>query len=146
MFNLFYQSRCNSQHNAGGDLYDSLITWRIFTLTTDIPYKLQNSRVSDYGHDLDLLVTAHWLHVSYPKTSGCRDKFVPLRPTYINIHVTLLKAISTPHTACMPSTLISTHHTLWGFKWDWDSSRLINDYESQRLSFQVSKLKLRCKN
>ena len=52
MFNLFDQSRCNNQHNARGNLYDSLITWRIFTLTMDIPYKLQNLRVSDYGHDV----------------------------------------------------------------------------------------------
>ena len=63
----------------------------------------------------------------------------------MNIHVTLLKAIPTPHITCMPTTLISTRHTLWGFEWDWDLSRLINDYESQRLSFQVSKLELRCK-
>ena len=44
MFNFFHNlDSLFNMIGGGGDLYNNLITWRFFTMTMDIPYKLQNT-------------------------------------------------------------------------------------------------------
>ena len=53
-------SRLNSQHNWG-DLYDHLMSKRIFTLIIieDIHMSSKNYEENGYSHDLDLLIISH---------------------------------------------------------------------------------------
>ena len=45
----------------------------------------KNYKENGYGHNLDLLIISHSLHVSYPIRSGCLGISVRLRPAYLNV-------------------------------------------------------------
>ena len=88
-------SRLNSQHDWE-KLYEHLVNTWIFTLIIKyIVFIHQNYEVNNYGHNLDSLIILHQSHISYPMTSGCREKSIThvylyilclavcLRPTYL---------------------------------------------------------------
>ena len=43
----------------------------------------KNSEANGYGHDSDLLIILHSLHVSYPSRSGCREKSFKITHVYL---------------------------------------------------------------
>lgn len=49
----------------------------------DIHMTSENSEANRDGHNLDLLIISHWFRVSHPTRSGCREKSIHLRPTYL---------------------------------------------------------------
>ena len=74
-----YHFGLDSQH-GWGDLYDYLMSMRIFTLMTKkifiwAPKLMRN----DYEPDLGLLIILHWLCVSYPTRSGYTEKSINTR-------------------------------------------------------------------
>ena len=74
--------------NIIGGTYDYLVTQASFHFDNeeDIHSSSKIYEESGYGHDLDLLIILNSLWcVSYPTRSGCRQRSVHLRPTYLNM-------------------------------------------------------------
>ena len=43
----------------------------------------ENYEANGFGHNLDLLIISHWLHVSYPMRNGCREKSIWITHIYL---------------------------------------------------------------
>ena len=105
----------NSQHN-GGDLYDHLMSMRIFTLDDEKDIIWAPKMMSTWmPHDLDLLIILHMLRVLCPTRSGCREKSIQIAHVYITSICVLCSCLLLVNDTCKSTTTIDLRVFQWHF-------------------------------